>query len=181
MSSLNGDNINLVEQVTTAQQNLSLEDPSQVRAVADAAPVSTNAPDRVMSIPFRKEGWPEDWREKDSHTSLKSKKRAKPIIPPTARDPRKLELINDVFTASAAYKGTAKIFPRETELSRAGDKMAWVEGQMLGEADEKTKAPISASQDFIPPRDFTDTCSSGSRGHRIAHSPPTAEVSRRSG
>jgi hypothetical protein len=66
-------------------------------------------------------------------------------------------LINDVFTASVAFKNTAKIFPLEIELSRAGDKMAWVEGQMLGEADEETKAPISVPQDFIPPGDFTDT------------------------
>jgi hypothetical protein len=88
------------------------------------------------------------------------------------RDPRVVEEINDVFTADAPYKYTAKIFSRATELSRAGDNMAWVEGQMLGEADKGTKAPISVSQEFIFPGDHTDARSSNSQGHQISHCRP---------
>ncbi|KAF9769883.1 hypothetical protein IL306_012620 [Fusarium sp. DS 682] len=98
--------------------------------------------------------------------------RKRPTIPPTDRDARLIDKINDTFTASAAYKDTSRIFPREIELSRAGDKMAWVEGQMLGEADEETKAPISVSQEFIFPGDHTDSRSSTSRGHQIPHLRP---------
>ncbi|KAH7154272.1 hypothetical protein DER46DRAFT_394097 [Fusarium sp. MPI-SDFR-AT-0072] len=83
-----------------------------------------------------------------------------------------VEEINDVLTVDTPYKDTAKFFPREIELSRAGDNMAWVEGQILGEADKETKAPISVSQEFIFPGDHTDTRSSTSRGHQISHYRP---------
>ncbi|KAF4490401.1 hypothetical protein FAGAP_10828 [Fusarium agapanthi] len=226
MSSSNGDNVNPVEHVATALQKLSLEDTSQVRAATDAAPVPVNTPDREMSIPFRKEGWPEDWREKDFHTShnveekvvshiLRRDKDLKergacfasfaveedygkirvgaqqfPGLDNLAADRTRVRILVerrvdeewqfkniDVEDLPAyesdAYKDTAKIFPRAIELSRAGDKMAWVEGQMVGEVDQETKAPISVSQEFIHPGDFNDTRSSTSRGHRIAHSRPT--------
>ncbi|KAG7404847.1 hypothetical protein LZL87_006259 [Fusarium oxysporum] len=88
------------------------------------------------------------------------------------RDPRMVEEINDVLTADAPYKDIAKIFARETELSHAGDKMAWVEGQMLGEADKETKAPISISEEFMFPGDHTDTRLSTSRGHLMGHYRP---------
>ncbi|CAJ0541065.1 Ff.00g078640.m01.CDS01 [Fusarium sp. VM40] len=65
-----------------------------------------------------------------------------------------------------------KIFPHAIELSRVTDKMAWVPGQMLGEPDAETKAPISISQEFIFPGDNTDTRSSTSRGHQIHHKRP---------
>ncbi|KAH6969316.1 hypothetical protein DER45DRAFT_621956 [Fusarium avenaceum] len=95
-----------------------------------------------------------------------------PTEPPLDKDNRIVEKINDTFTASAAYKDTAKIFPREIEMSRAGDKMAWVPGQMLGQADQQTKAPISVSKEFIHPGDHIDTRSSTSRVHQIIHERP---------
>ncbi|EWG49216.1 hypothetical protein FVEG_08801 [Fusarium verticillioides 7600] len=91
-------------------------------------------------IPESEFSW-NDWSMKSGNSGISTPKTCLPTN-------LMIELINDVFTASATYKDTAKIFPREIELSRAGDKMAWVEGQMLGEADEGTKAPISRSVHF---------------------------------
>ncbi|KAF5534513.1 hypothetical protein FNAPI_12343 [Fusarium napiforme] len=96
----------------------------------------------------------------------------RPKRAPHDKDIRPLEMINDVFTSSAPYKDTNKIFPNEIKLSRGGDKMAWTEGQMLGEADEETKAPVSSSEEFLSPGDHSDTRSSTSRGHVVRHRAP---------
>ncbi|KAM0559864.1 hypothetical protein ACHAPJ_003812 [Fusarium lateritium] len=78
-------------------------------------------------------------------------------------------MLSDVHTAGAPYKDTVRFFKHEIELSRKGDKMDWEEGQMLGEPDKHTKAPVSASQEFLPPGDCDDNRSSTFRGHQIHH------------
>ncbi|KAJ3544491.1 hypothetical protein NM208_g3020 [Fusarium decemcellulare] len=95
--------------------------------------------------------------------------RNRPTHPPYDRDSRTLARTNDTFTRTAPYEDTIKIFPREIELSRTGDNMAWVPGQMLGEKDENAKAPISYSNTFVAPGARTDCRSSTSRGHHIVH------------
>ncbi|KAF4340107.1 hypothetical protein FBEOM_5967 [Fusarium beomiforme] len=210
MSSSGNPNTDGVAQVTQALQDSSLQGSSQVRAAANAAPLSTSCPGRMMSSPFQQGQWPKDWYgddvqsierkalrhllEYDHYLKEKGAKfasftvmgddgkvrkpwcvRRTPRIPPFDKDTRFTEKINDVFTASVAYKDTANIFRREIELSRAGDNAAWVEGQMLGEADPETKAPISVSKDFILPGHNTDTRSSTSRGHEIPHMRPPGE------
>ncbi|KAF4949794.1 hypothetical protein FSARC_13397 [Fusarium sarcochroum] len=101
------------------------------------------------------------------------KKQIKPTDPLTDRDVRFCEKLNDTFTASAPYQDTVKFFAHEIQLSRKVDKMDWEEGQMLGEPDSHTKAPISTSQEFLPPGDCVDNRTSTFRGHQIRHLRPS--------
>ncbi|KAF9769882.1 hypothetical protein IL306_012619 [Fusarium sp. DS 682] len=70
MSSPGNSTIDQVAQVAQALQNSSLQSPSQVLAAANAVPLSTGSPNRVMSSPFQKGRWPKDWYEADFHTEL---------------------------------------------------------------------------------------------------------------
>ncbi|KAF4436734.1 pre-mRNA-splicing factor ATP-dependent RNA helicase prp43 [Fusarium acutatum] len=115
----------------------------QVNHAADAVPKSTSTPDRVVDdggeIQVRPEAirriigvYVEHLAAYESDGWVQWFPRARPTVPPMDEDHRMVEEINDVLTPDVPYKDTANVIAREIELSRAGDKMAGVEGPMLG-------------------------------------------------
>ncbi|KAG5817158.1 hypothetical protein H9Q74_010691 [Fusarium xylarioides] len=146
-----------VAQVAQALNDTSLESSHQVSHAADAVPMSTSTPDRVVdddgeiqarveaihrmfgvSVERRVDGELkfkriklEDLAAFESDGWVQWFPRARRTAPPMDEDHRMVEEINDVLTPDAPYKDTANIVSREMEPSRAGGKMAEVEGEML--------------------------------------------------
>ncbi|KAM5363688.1 hypothetical protein ACJZ2D_011886 [Fusarium nematophilum] len=113
-------------------------------------------------------------RIKDGDLEKEWHQAARPTQPPEDRDIRRVEKLNDVFTASAPYNDTDQIFRAGIDLSRRGDGLTWTPGRLLGVEDDRIKAPMSESQVFLPPYDEPGGLqSSTSRGHQISHSRPT--------
>ncbi|KLO94968.1 uncharacterized protein LW93_3661 [Fusarium fujikuroi] len=155
-SSIDAD-IKQVAQIAQALDDTSLESSHQVNHSADAVPMSTSTPDRVVGVGGDLQARVEVmykmigvYVERQFDGKLKTKRikfqdlaayefdgwvqwfpRARRTVPTMDEDHRMGEEINDVLSPSEPYKDTANIISREIEHSRAGDNMAWVEGPML--------------------------------------------------
>lgn len=82
-------------------------------------------------------------------------------------------MVQDVYTAAAANRDMAVIFPAGIALSRASDRLAWEPGQALGVTEEGFIAEISRPPNFLSPADLAgNNQSSTSRGHQLKHARP---------
>ncbi|KAJ4323974.1 hypothetical protein N0V84_004066, partial [Fusarium piperis] len=97
-----------------------------------------------------------------------------PTRPPNDRDARSVEMLNDVFTASAPHRDTVRVFPQAMEMWCRGEGKEWKPEQMFGEKKKKDKviAPMSVSEEFLVPGEQTDVRSLTSHGHFINHHAP---------
>ncbi|RSL69184.1 hypothetical protein CEP54_002458 [Fusarium duplospermum] len=69
-----------------------------------------------------------------------------------------------MYTAAAAYKDTAVIFPAGIALSRASDQFAWELGQVFGVIEEGFIAEKPRSPDLLSPSTSPGTTSRQRRG-----------------
>ncbi|RSL64840.1 hypothetical protein CEP53_003911 [Fusarium sp. AF-6] len=101
-----------------------------------------------------------------------------PTRPPNDRETRSVEMLSDVFTASAPHTDTIRLFPQAMGMWCRGEGKEWKPEHILGEKKMKKKdkdkiiAPMSVSQEFLIPGEQTDVRSLTSRGHFIHHQAP---------
>ncbi|KAI8723847.1 hypothetical protein NCS52_00241500 [Fusarium sp. LHS14.1] len=98
-----------------------------------------------------------------------------PTQPPNDRDTRSIEMLNDVFSASAPRTDTIRIFPNAMGMWCCGENKQWRPEHIFPEKKEKRGdviAPMSVSEEFLVPGEQTDVRSLTSNGHFIHHHPP---------
>ncbi|KAL2692093.1 hypothetical protein Neosp_002498 [[Neocosmospora] mangrovei] len=98
-----------------------------------------------------------------------------PTQPPNDRDTRSIEMLNDVFSASAPHTDTIRIFPNAMGMWCRGENKQWRPQHIFPEKKEKRGdviAPMSVSEEFLVPGEQTDVRSLTSNGHFIHHNPP---------
>ncbi|RSL90890.1 hypothetical protein CDV31_015587 [Fusarium ambrosium] len=101
-----------------------------------------------------------------------------PTRPPNDRETRSVEMLSDVFTASAPHTDTIRLFPQAMGMWCRGEGKEWKPEHILGEKKTKKKdkdkviAPMSVSQEFLVPGEQTDVRSLTSHGHFIHHQAP---------
>ncbi|EEU40438.1 uncharacterized protein NECHADRAFT_76708 [Fusarium vanettenii 77-13-4] len=98
-----------------------------------------------------------------------------PTQPPDDQDTRNIEMLNDVFSASAPHTDTIRIFPNAIGMWCRGENKQWRPEHIFPEKKEKRGdviAPMSVSEEFLVPGEQTDVRSLTSNGHFIHHHPP---------
>ncbi|KAI8680038.1 hypothetical protein NCS57_00283500 [Fusarium keratoplasticum] len=86
-----------------------------------------------------------------------------------------VEMLSDVFTASAPHTDTIRIFRNAMGMWCRGENKQWMPEQIFPEKKEKRDeviAPMSVSEEFLVPGEQTDVRSLTSNGHFIHHHPP---------